>query len=272
MCSVQRLLASGLLLLGSCVGQRGHPVRTSLPRLTAPEIRTLGIHALPEPEVPGDEDAKAMLFSGLEGLLPHVEALRSVGIPDPRAPVLVPRPALERAVARRYRRGGFGGPVRVVGAMAVVGRVPLAPGAMADIMMDPVAEQQVLAADTFRLVGVEYVTPQARRNRYLIEILRIGAALWVYDMRFTMAAERRALSDGSVLLRYDPRVPPRPEHVTLWRGACFLEPDGAGTRVMEVLIIGTDVSLPPFLVGALRKMVRDKISDRAQNLWKRAWQ
>lgn len=261
----------GAALLAGCTGGRGHPVRRSLPMLSAAEVRSLGMYALEEPADPVGADAEAFLFAHLAGVLRTLHGLRAQPVADPRRPVLAVLPAVERSVARRYAAGGFGGPVKLVGALGVAGRIPIPPKAMADMMMDAAVEQQVLAADSFRNVGAEYVTPVARRQRYQVEFRRIGTALWVYDLRFTFVCERRDLPDGRVLLRYDPRSQPRPKHVTLWRGGCILEPDGAGSRVSEILILGTDISLPPFLVGAMRKMVHKKLADRARALWQRAW-
>lgn len=241
---------------------------------TPEEVHTLTRYRLEEPAAGVDGDAAvSSLFTGVGGLLATIERLRSVQVVDPRQPRLAQLPKLESAVARRYAGGGFGGRVRMVGAMGVAGRVPLPPKTMADMMMNAAVEKQVLAANVFRHVGADYVLPGARRHRYHVEFHRIGEALWVYNLRFTFAAERRDLADGRVLLRYDPRTVPKPEHVTLWRGGCLLEPDGAGgSRISEVLILGTDISLPPFLVGAMRNMVRKKLADRAKNLWVRAWQ
>jgi hypothetical protein len=255
----------------ACVGQRGHPVRTSLPPLTAPEIHTLGMHALDEPGAAAGAEAMPVAFLGMEGLFPHLAAVRAMPQPDPRAPVLVEIPNLEAAVVRRHRGHGYGGPVRLVGALGVVGHVPLRPAEMAAMMQDEVVEKQILAADVFSRIGTEYVLRGSRRDRYRAEFLRIGDAFWIYDLRFTFSCERVDVADGRVLLRYDPRVVPAPEHVTLWRGLCLLEPEGTGTRVTEILIIGTDLNLPFFLVPEMRRIVRKRLADRAQNLWIRAW-
>ena len=51
-------------------------------------------------------------------------------------------------------------------------------------MMDPAVEKQVLAANVFRMVGTDFVTPTTRRNRYHTEFHRIGEALWVYGSPF----------------------------------------------------------------------------------------
>ncbi len=73
-------------------------------------------------------------------------------------------------------------------------------------------------------------------------------------------------------LRYDPDVRPKPEHVTLFRGGCLLEPEGSGTRVTEILIIGTDIQLLPFLQGEFTKLVLKTMGDRVKHVWSRAWQ
>ena len=172
---------------------------------------------------------------------------------------------------RRYGAMGFGGRVRSAVAVVAVGRVPLPPAQMADLIMDPEVERQVLGANTFRPLGATYRLPGARRERFAVEILRVGAGPIRVDLRFTVVAERRDTADGRVLLRYDPDTEPRPEHVTLYRGGCLLEPDAGGTRVTEILIVGTDVSVPFFLESSLRQLARATLKDRVTNLWIRAW-
>ena len=53
---------------------------------------------------------------------------------------------LERAVLRRWARGGPSGAVRHVSVLLATTFVPLAPSAFADLVVDPEVERAVLAA------------------------------------------------------------------------------------------------------------------------------
>ena len=50
----------------------------------------------------------------------------------------------------------------------------------------------------------------------------------------------------------------------------LIEPEGAGCRLTEFLILGTDISVPFFLYGTLRKKSLQIFYDRAEDLWKHA--
>ena len=258
-------------LLGGCQDLAGHPVRLSLPRL-ADGAAPPDPGDVPEPTSPEGEEAVALLFLGVEGVRGRLEPLRRLPLPEGQAPRLVRLPEVVRSVRQRYRRGGYGGPVRHVVVQGVTGRVPLAPGAMADLMMDPEVERQVLAATTFRRTGVDYVLPGARRERNRAELLGVGLGPVRFNLRFNLVTERRDLADGSVWLRYDPALEPRNERVTLYRGGAVLEPlpDG-GTRVTELVILGTSIDVAPPFLPPLLTMAQDTLKNRVTNLWRRAW-
>lgn len=101
-------------------------------------------------------------------------------------------------------------------------------------------------------------------------MLRRGQGPLRYNFAFTSRTERWDLPDGVVLMRHDPHPDPRPEHVTLYRGATVIEPVGRGSRVTEFLVMGTDVKVPFFLRGAMRSQSVKVFRDRATNMWKRA--
>lgn len=256
---------AALLLLPLLVGCRS-PLGRKLRARAAPQAARL-----PEPPAPAAEDVPAFLFLGLKGVLADLATLREGAAPAGRAPRLVRLSAVEDAVRRRWARGGFGGPVLSVVALGVSGRVPLAPAAMADLMTDLEVERQVLAAASFRSLGTVYALPGARKTRARATLRGVGAGPLRVALRFNAVTERRDASDGRVWLRYDPAPAPPNEHVTLYRGGCLLEPDGAGARVTEVLLLGTDLRLPPPLQGSMEDLALTTLSNRARNLWVRAW-
>ena len=59
---------------------------------------------------------------------------------------------------------------------------------------------------------------------------------------------------------------PVPERVSLVVGVAVCAPDGDGTRVTEVLAIGSSVSTPFFLKGKARAAVDRILSQRANRL------
>lgn len=266
------LLLSGLVLASVVAGCRafpGHPVLLSQPRRVGPAGASPAGVAEPGP-IPAD-GAGAALFRGLEGVVKPLERLRSQPVVDARKPQLVRIRQMERSVRKRYRRGGFGGAVRTVVVLGVIGIMPLRPAEAADLITNVDVERAVLGADAMWRLSTVYALSDARRERYRVHLLNRGEGPIRFDLRASVAFERRDSPDGRVLLRYDPDPEPRPEHITLFRGACVLDPVEGGTRVTEILILGTDIQLLPFLQSELVDMVLKTMRDRATNLWVRAW-
>lgn len=262
-----------LALLGACRGPAvGHPVRVSLPRLPAGSAAPEPDPDVPEPTPPEGEEAVAMLFLELEGVRRRLEQMRRQPLPAGQTPQLIRLAEVVRSVKRRYRSGGYGGPVRHVVVQGVTGRVPLTPRAMADLMMDPEVERQVLAATSFRRTGIDFALPGHRRERNRAELLNVGMGPVRFNLRFNLVTERRDLADGTVWMRYDPAAVPRNERVTLYRGGAVLEPlpDG-GTRVTELVILGTSIDVAPPFLPPLLTMAQDTLRNRVVNLWRRAW-
>lgn len=273
---LRRLLPLALVLAclpaPGCRSFPGHPVRLSAPRLAdgaaAPDPGRID-----EPARPQGEEAIAMLFLDLEGVRRRLEQLRRLPLPTEPKPRFVRLPDVVRSVQARYRgRQAFGGPVRNVVVLGLTGRVPLAPGAMADMLMDPEVERQVLAASSFRVTGIDYALPGARRERNRAELLGRGIGPIRFNLRFNLVTSRRDLADGTVWMRYDPALEPRNERVTLYRGGCVLEPlpDG-GTRMTELVILGTSINVAGPFLPPLLTMAQDTLENRATNLWIRAW-
>lgn len=262
-----------LLLLGpaACTGGRGHPVRTSLPRLGPDEAPPPAPTGLPEPGLPAGDQVLPLIFLGEPAVLRALQALRQAPSPGGRTPRLVALPDVERALLQRYRGRGPAGPVRRVTAIGTTGRVPLTPEAMADLIEDPEVERQVLAATSFRPRGFVYRVAGQHRRRYWVEMRRVGAGPFRYDLLFGIQSERWTLPDGRIVIRFDPVLRPLPRIVTMYRGGVLLEPDGTGTRITEVLAFGNSLQVPPPIWKVLRPMIEATQRNRSINLWKRAW-
>lgn len=271
MARAPRVLVFAVCFLAGCTAAAGHPVRLSLPRL-APGQAAPVVTGIEEPASPDAASAGGFLFHGLGGVLKPLETLHARPMAVSRDPIIAALPRMEAAVLARYRGGGFGGSVRAVVVVAATGHVPLTPAEIAELMMDAEVERRVLEADVFQRVGTEYALPGARRGRYLVELRRQGKGPLRFDLRFGLAAERWDLPDGRILMRYDPRPELRPKHVTLYRGGAIIDPTAGGARLTEILILGTDISVPFFLVGEMLNMSRSKLTKRAKGLWAVAWQ
>ena len=228
---------------------------------------------MPEPvgDVP-PAAAAATLFEGVRGLAAALDRVHARAVTrDARRPLMGVLPDLEATVLERYRGGGFGGPVRNVAAFGFTGHVPLAPQAMAALLLRPDVAREVLAASSVTPTGTVFRVPGASRRTYHVEMLRQGMGPFRYDLRFAVAVERWDVADGTLLARYDPQRSPRTEHVTLYRGAVRIEPVDGGSRVTEVVVLGTDIQVPMFFAKSLRQFVVTTLRNRAINLWKRAW-
>jgi hypothetical protein len=224
----------------------------------------------PGPGAYGPADAFATLLDGVEGLAEAVRGLEPPSSGAEARPRVTRLRALEQSAAQRYRTGGFGGPVRSLVACGVCGRVPVPPSRVADLIQDPEVERRLLAADEVTLVRTVYAVPGQSRRVHRVRLRAEGLPGMRLHFDFHGAVERWDLPDGTVLLRYDPEVEPRPRHVTLWRGGCWIRPDGEGALVSEVLLLGSDVALPGPLRGLLVRRVFDTLENRAINLWVRA--
>jgi hypothetical protein len=259
------------LLLGGCFARPDHPVTTS-PRPTAfaPLPPGAAVGEVPEPGPPSGRAARLVFLADLANALGPLEDVRRRAPDVAASPLITALPDTERSVKARFRQGGPNGPVREVVAAGVGGRVPISPRAMADLMTDPVVEREVLAATSVRVLGTDYDVPGASRRTYDVEMRDMGAGTMRFHLRFAMTTERWDLPDGTVLLRYDLRPDPPPRRVTLWRGACLLEPDPEGALVSEFLVVGTDIRVPGLFQGMMRKLSFGTLEDRAVNLFRRA--
>jgi hypothetical protein len=267
-----------VFVLGGGAGCRafpGHPVRLSQPRLEQPVgvAAEAAAAALPQPSPLSDAEVETQLFLQVERLYANLLTLREQSaVPaDPRTPAFTLLPSVEASVRERFAGKTVDGLLRHAVAIGTVGTVPLPPSAMADLLMDPETERQVLAAATCHLHRTEFALPGARRAQLRIEMLNMGFGPMRYDLRFTVVFERRDLADGRILLRYDLGADPAPEHVTLYRGACLIEPSGTGSKMSEIIILGTDIQVPALFSKGLRNLVVTTLRNRVTNLWVRAW-
>ncbi len=260
-----------LLLLTACAGGRGHPVRTSLPRLRADEWPPPAPVGLPEPEAPQGDAAVRQLFAGERAIRDAMQRLRVGPLVRARAPGLRDLPDVERAITRRYARGAPAGPVRRVTALGTTGWVPVSPVQMADMIEDAKLERWAMDATTFRPMGFVFRVSGHSRKRFWVEMLGVGAGPFRYDLKFGIQSERLTLPDGRIAIRFDPLFKPRPSIVTMYRGGVLLEPFDGGTRITEVLAFGNSLQVPAPIWKLLRPMIVTTQKNRSINLWRRAW-
>jgi hypothetical protein len=179
---------------------------------------------------------------------------------------------LERAISRRWSQGGPGGAVRHVSVLLATAFVPLTPRAYADLVENPEVERAVLAAAVARPLATQFDHPGHTRAGLWIEKRDVGAGPFRRSLLFGVNFERLDLADGRVLIRQDGALQPRPQHVTLYRGLMRIDPRPGGAYVRELLVFGTDLSIPGPLSPLLRSLVEKTLKDRATNLVKRAYQ
>jgi hypothetical protein len=205
------------------------------------------------------------LFAGAEAVAHALQRLA------PAAPLVAGQPLVGRdlPLERRFReesRSLGRRDVRTLFAFATICRVDAPVAACAQALLDPDRERKALDADSLVLRGSE-PTPDGLRRTFSVEMLRMGEGPFRYDFRWDFTAQRRDRPDGKVVLRYEmASVGRRPEHVSVFRGAALLEPDGAGTRWTEVLLVGSDLSAPFFLQGKAEAAVRDILARRWRRL------
>jgi hypothetical protein len=132
-------------------------------------------------------------------------------------------------------------------------------------MMDTAVLRRTLDAQEGRTIS-DAVVEGLRTQTSSLGLLDRGKGPFRWDFRWTFRVVREDLGRGGVLLRYDLLPAPAPERVAVFQGAAVLEPDGDGARITEAVVLGTDVSLPFFLVGPAREGVADMLEIRAKRL------
>lgn len=270
---VTLLLLPALLALAltntACRGRAGHPVLGTL-RSAAP-AQVVAAERASEPGPPQGVLARTMLFLGWQDAETPLRYLAAHPSPPGVEPQVVQLTRLERAVRRRYARGApTGGVIREAIAVGFSIWLPISPHRAADLLLDPAFEKDALDADRFETLQIEFEVAGASRRRARVELLNRGKGPIRVDLRFTSLTERWDLPDGSVIMRHDPYPTPPPEHVTLYRGATWIVPEGTGSRVTEFVVMGTDISVPFFLRGVLRSQSVNVFRIRAIRLWRRA--
>lgn len=264
------LVLSAVFALAGCRGRPDHPVLTTLRSPPPPGV--VAAERAPEPGPPPEGMlARSMLFLGWQDVETPLRYLASRTTPLTAEPRMVQLRRIERAVLRRYRRGGpVGGLIRNVIAVGFSAQLPIPPQVLADLLLDPDFEREALDADRFETIGFEFDVAGASRRRARVELLRRGQSPFRFDLRFTSLTERWDLPDGSVIMRHDPYPDPPPEHVTLYRGATWIVPVGTGSRLTEFVVMGTDITVPFFLRGFLRGQSVNVFRIRAIRIWRRA--
>jgi hypothetical protein len=225
----------------------------------------------PEPALAaGDGGIEALAGARFfRGLAAHVEP-SLVGVArDATAPLGTDPDArelsgAERAVRPLVAAAGRRLP-RILLTVGFAATVAASPARCAEVLVDPAALGRTLDADESRSLG-DAVEGMRRVRRLSLALLDRGKGPFRFDFRWAFRASRIDLPGGSVLLRYDLEPHPAPERVSFFQGAAVLEPTGGGTRIVEVVVLGSDLSLPFFLVGQGRKGVRDILAIRATRI------
>jgi hypothetical protein len=147
-------------------------------------------------------------------------------------------------------------------------RVAAPPARCAEVLLDLEAEKAALSADEAEVLG-ERTTRDGLRRVARLGLLDMGEGLFKFDFRWTFAGTSRRRADGVVLVRYDFVRGDRPQRVAAFSGVAVIAPDGAGSRVTEILAVGSTVSPPFFLKGKARDAVADILTKRARRLAER---
>jgi hypothetical protein len=204
----------------------------------------------------------ARFFRGLSHLSPALLGVANHGTaPAGSDPEAREFPEGEAALARTLSGAGRRVP-RILLAVGFAARVAASPARCADALMDPAALARTLDADDSRAVG-DGVEGARRVRRISLALLDRGKGPFRYDFRWTFRVSRIDLPGGSVLVRYDLEPQPAPERVSLFHGAAVIEPEGTGSRLSEVVVLGSDLSLPFFLRSQGRAGVRSILAIRA---------
>ncbi len=254
------------LVLTACTTGAGHPLRDVSTRLPTAPPSAAGQADDPTPL--DDAGFEAFVFGGLERL---DAAMLRASVDKPGHLELEVLGDLERAVMRRWSRGGPTGALRHVSVLLTTAFVPLSPTAFADLVVDPEVERAVLAAASTRRLPQQFAYPGYARSGLWIEKRDVGVGPFRRSLLFGVNFERLDLAGGGVRIRQDGALRPRPTHVTLYRGLMRIDPRPQGAYVRELLVFGTDLSIPGPLGPMLRSLVEKTLKDRATNLVKRAY-
>jgi len=140
---------------------------------------------------------------------------------------------------------------------------------MLGLLLDPVLEKRALDAQRFEVLSWSFKLADRERFRYRVE-MRKGTPPWIFDFHFTGVTERWDLPGGTFLLRHDPTSSPQQRGITLYRGATVIERWGSGSRVTELVILGSDLRLPFFLRRIGRRETLGLFQDRIDTIWREA--
>jgi hypothetical protein len=228
--------------------------------LTVPSGRFGGSPVDTVPVRPLSEDA---FFRGREALVPWLEFVAPHAAS--RGKTITTTARLPQAEEQVYREAVASGrrDVRSLFVHGVAYRVSCPPARAAQVLCDPEVEKTSFAAQEGSDLG-----PAARGEgrRMSFGLLDMGEKPFVYDFRFSVEATRVTRPGGVFLVRTEMIAEPAPERVSLVAGVAVCAPDGDGTRVSEVIAIGSPVSTPFFLKGKARSAVDRILSQRATRL------
>jgi hypothetical protein len=234
-------------------------------------------HARPPAEVPAaaeagptegaegiDALARSPFFRGAGALTAALPRLASTATARGVEPEVVTLRGVDVTVARGLSASGRRAP-KILLALGFSAHVRRTPKECADALTDPATLKRTLDADDARALDGDGGAP--RRGRAMsVALLRRGKGPFRFDFRWAFRVERLDLPSGSVLLRYELLANPPAERVSAFAGVVVLEHDAKGTRITEALVLGTDVSVPFFLMSAAKKGVADILDVRATRL------
>ena len=143
--------------------------------------------------------------------------------------------------------------------------VEAAPQRCVEVMLELEAEKAALSADEAESLG-ERETRDGVRRVVRLGLLGMGEGLFKFDFRWTTALTSRIRGDGVVLARYDFARGDRPQRVSAFSGVAMVVPEGPGSRVSEILAVGSTVSPPFFLKSKVRTAIEDILTKRARRL------
>jgi|GEM_PF-6045795 len=266
-----------VLGLGACAYRPGHPVIRGPWGLGAPLASSAAPVVGGEAQDPAEREVSTPariddFFGDLGQLRLRLREARGKATPlDQPIARYSDRAAADGLVRRTGGRGPLGGVVRNAVVYGISARLPLSARLAGSLWLDARAQGRALGVNAFHPEGQAFALPGSVRLAYRVEMLKVGTAPFTFDLVFGLWLETLELPDGTVLLRYDPRPTAGARHVTLWRGGCIIEPEGAGCLLTEVVAFGTDIHLP-LLESVLRSQTEAALAARGVNLCGFAYQ
>ncbi len=206
-------------------------------------------------------------FAGLEVLASHLPTLAHA----PGATSIDVRSTRLEALEAEFRPVLPAVGLAATGAFFVHGwsmHVEATPAQCMDVMLDLAAEKAALSADEAEVRG-ERATRDGVHRVVRLGLLDMGESFFKFDFRWTIAMTSRLRGDGAALVRYDFVRDDRPQRVSAFSGVAMVVPEATGSRVTEIVAVGSTVNPPFFLKSKIRTTVEDILTKRARRLAER---